>query len=208
MMNDDAMRSFSTGLMPPPLLAAQFAQQKYAVWRSCISDPELASLYRYACRRETLGTMGDDPRSPGAAAAAGDLFIDGLLMDLLPSAEQITRRKLFPTYSYFRVYKRGDILVKHKDRPSCEFSVTLCLGYEAAKPWPLLIEGLEGVRSIELAPGDALYYRGTECTHWREPMEGERMAQVFLHYVDQDGPFAEWKYDKRPAIPFQRPRGG
>lgn len=126
-------------------------------------------------------------------------------MDLLPAAESVTRLKLFPTYSYFRVYKRGDILVKHTDRPACEISVTLCLGYQAEHPWPILFEGQAGISFIELAPGDALFYRGVECTHWREPMVGERAAQAFLHYVDQNGPYAEWKYDKRPAIPFNRP---
>jgi hypothetical protein len=151
--------------------------------------------------------MGHDPRSPGAWAAPGDLFTDGLLMDLLPLAEDVTQLSLFPTYSYFRVYKRGDILVKHTDRPACEISVTLCLGYEAEEPWPLLLESPAGVLPIELEPGDALFYRGTECMHWREPMNGERAAQVFLHYVNQNGPYAEWKYNKRKEIPFSLPQG-
>jgi hypothetical protein len=182
-----------------------FARQKYVVWRACLKDPQLSLLYRYACKRADSGTMGHDARSPGAWAAPGDFFTDGLLMDLLPLAEELTDLRLFPTYSYFRVYKRGDILVRHTDRPSCEISVTLCLGYEADRPWPILLDGPERVSAIELTPGDALLYRGIECTHWREPMEGERAAQAFLHYVDQNGPYAEWKFDKRDAIPFNRP---
>jgi hypothetical protein len=189
-----------------PSLPEIFAQQKYAVYRSCLKDPQLALLYRYACKRADNGTMGTDPRSPGASAAVGDVFMDGLLIDLLAVAEEVTGLKLSPTYSYFRVYERGDFLVKHTDRPSCEISLTLCLGYEAEGPWPLLLHGPAGVSSIELAPGDALLYRGTECTHWREPLNGERVAQVFLHYVDQNGPHAEWKYDKRSNLPFTRPR--
>jgi len=184
-----------------------FAQQKYAVYRSCMKDPQLTLLYRYACKRADNGTMGTDPRSPGAAAAAGDVFMDGLLVDFLSLAEEVTRLRLLPTYSYFRVYKRGDTLVKHMDRPSCEISLTLCLGYEAEGPWPLYLDGPNRISSIELAPGDALLYRGTEMTHWREPMKGERAAQVFLHYVDQNGPYAEWKYDKRKELPFSVPRG-
>jgi hypothetical protein len=183
-----------------------FAREKYVVWRSCLKDPQLSLLYRYACKRADSGTMGHDARSPGAWAAPGDFFTDGLLMDLLPLAENVTHLKLFPTYSYFRVYKRGDILVRHTDRPSCEISVTLCLGYEAERPWPILLDGPNRVTSIELTPGDALFYRGTECTHWREPMNGERAAQVFLHYVDQNGPYADWKYDKRKGLPFSLPR--
>ena len=151
--------------------------------------------------------MRHDGAAAGALAAPGDFFMDGLLMDLLPSAEEVSRLKLFPTYSYFRVYKRGDVLAKHTDRPSCEISLTLCLGYEAERPWPIFVEGPEGASSIELAPGDALFYRGIDCPHWREALDGEYTAQVFLHYVDQSGPYAEWKYDKRPALPFTRPHG-
>jgi len=95
--------------------------------------------------------------------------------------------------------------VKHTDRPSCEISISLCLGYEAEHAWPLLLELPSGTSSIELEPGDALFYRGIEVSHWRQPMKGERAVQVFLHYVDQTGPYAELKYDKRNGIPFAKP---
>jgi hypothetical protein len=77
--------------------ADQFARQKYAVVRGCLADPQLSLLYRYACKRADSGTMGHDPRSPGAWATPGDLFTDGLLMDLLPLAEDVTQLRLFPT---------------------------------------------------------------------------------------------------------------
>lgn len=149
--------------------------------------------------------MNTDPRAPGADAAPGDLFIDGLLLELLPAVEKITTLDLYPTYSYFRVYKHGDVLVKHTDRPSCEITVSVCLGYEGPSTWPLMLEVQTGTSSIGLEPGDALIYRGTEIPHWREPMNGERGAQAFLHYVDQAGSYAEWKYDKRRAIPTINP---
>ncbi len=189
-------------------LADLFAQKKYVVVRSCLKDPELSLLYRYACKRAQIGTMFLDGTSSGAWSAPGDCFMDGLLMDLLPFAEEVSRAKLFPTYSYFRVYSRGDVLEKHTDRPSCEISLSLCLGYQAERPWPLQVEGPAGASSVELAPGDGLLYRGIECPHWREPMDGEQTAQVFLHYVDQNGPYAEWKYDKRPALSFKKPHFG
>ena len=186
-------------------LADQFARQKYAVVRGCLADPQLSLLYRYACKRASIDTMAHDAQVPDALSAHGDLFMDGLLLDTLPQAEEVAQAKLFPTYSYFRVYKNGDVLAKHKDRPSCEISLSLCLGYEAETPWPIWIEGPGGVASIELQPGDALVYRGIECSHWREPMVGERAVQVFLHYVDQNGPYAEWKFDKRPSLSSQKP---
>ena len=186
-------------------LAELFAKQKYVVWRSCLTDPDLSLLYRYACKRAETGTMRLDGTAPGALSAAGDVFMDGVLEQLLEPAEEITRLKLFPTYSYFRVYHRGDVLARHTDRPSCEISLSLCLGYQGEKPWPLMVEGPGGVSSVELGPGDGLLYRGIECPHWRETMDGDTTAQLFLHYVDQNGPYAEWKYDKRPALSFKRP---
>jgi hypothetical protein len=53
---------------------------------------------------------------------------------------------------------------------------------------------------VSLNPGDGLIYRGCDCYHWREPFAGDHLAQVFLHYVDQNGPNTEWKYDKRPRL--------
>src|SRR6266446_5617138 len=186
-------------------LAQLFARQKYVVWRSCLKDPQLSLLYRYACKRADTGTMKLDGTAPGALSAAGDVFMDGLLIDLLPAAEKITQLQLFPTYSYFRVYHRGDVLAKHTDRPSCEISLSLCLGFQGEKPWPLMVEGASGSSAVELNPGDGLLYKGIECPHWREPLNGDFTAQVFLHYVDQNGPYAEWKFDKRSELSFKRP---
>ena len=181
-------------------LADQFGRNKYAVVRACITDPEMSLLYRYACKLATMGLMIHGSQVPNAWSYHGDLFMDGLLLDTLPLAEQVTGTKLFPTYSYFRVYKRGDALTRHTDRHSCEISLTICLGYQAPSPWPIWIETPAGASSIELYPGDALFYRGIECPHWREALMGEQAVQVFLHYVDQNGPYAEWKSDKRPAL--------
>ena|ERR1700736_2570416 len=178
-----------------------FASQRYLVWRSVVPGSHLSRLYRYACRRAEAGTMDlQDGQVPGTPSAGNDIMMDGLLEDLQPAVESVASVNLFPTYSYFRVYKRGDVLRKHTDRPACEISLSLCLGYAADRPWPIWIEGPAGVSRVELEPGDALLYRGTECPHWREACEADNVAQVFLHYVDQRGPHAEWKYDKRPSL--------
>jgi len=186
-------------------LTETFNRQKYVVARGCLEDPHLSLLYRYARKRAALGTMKLDDTSAGALSAPGEVFMDGLLEDLLPLAEETSGLELFPTFSYFRVYQRNDTLERHKDREACEISLSLCLGYEADRPWPMFIEGPAGVSAIELEPGDGLFYRGIECPHWREAFDGEHLAQVFLNYVDQNGPNAEWKYDRRAGLMFKRP---
>jgi hypothetical protein len=91
-------------------------------------------------------------------------------------------------------------LKRHRDRPACEVSLTLNLGFQAEKPWPIWFEVDGEVRTASLEPGDALLYKGIELPHWREPFDGENSAQVFLHYVNQDGQNREWKYDKRFSL--------
>ena len=39
--------------------------------------------------------------------------------------EKETNKKLFPTYSFWRMYTKYNYLAEHDDRPSCEISVTV-----------------------------------------------------------------------------------
>jgi len=45
-------------------------------------------------------------------------------------------------------------------------------------------------------------YSGCEITHWREPLNIKNSwhVQGFFHYVDKNGPYAEYIYDKRNKI--------
>ena len=182
--------------------AEVFERDRYVVIPSLLQEPSLTKFYDYARSVSALlaAPRPGDSQVPGTPSSYGDFMLDGLLVDLLPEVERATGLALFPTYSYFRMYKHGDALAKHTDRPACEISVTLCLGFEAEKPWPIWIDGPQGESSVSLEPGDGLIYRGSECPHWRAEFEGTRQAQVFLHYVDQKGPCADWKFDKRLSI--------
>jgi hypothetical protein len=178
--------------------ATKFRREQCVLLPSLLRPPTLTDCYNYVCRMANSGaTRSGDRQVADTPCAYGDPFIDTILLALLPQVENCAGMKLFPTYSYFRVYKRGDILPKHTDRPACEISVTLCLGGD--RVWPFWLEGSNGVVNLEMAPGDGLVYRGIECTHWREAFEGDRLAQAFLHYVDKNGPHADWKFDKRKA---------
>ena len=182
-----------------------FAAEKYVVVPSMVGEPRLSSLCKYARKRMAVNPtevekMNIDPSAEPTPAAYGDMMIDMLLASLTPQVEQATGLKLFPTFSYYRVYRRGDRLKKHKDRLACEIAVTLCLGYTGEPRWPLWLESPDGDASVTLGPGDAVVYRGIECPHWREALEGEEAVQAFLFYVDQNGPHAEHKFDKRQAL--------
>ena len=132
-----------------------------------------------------------------------DPLIEILLENMRPQVEKIVGKKLYPTYSFFRVYVKGDSLLKHIDRPSCEYSVTVNVANEGGL-WPIYTESSEGqTSSFTLSPGDALIYKGCEVKHWRESKESvTATGQFMLHYVDQDGSFANYKFDKRNGLGF------
>jgi hypothetical protein len=181
--------------------AANFERDRYLVLPALLNKSLLKRFYSYVCEAVESDKGGlQDHQLPDTPFAYGDFITDGLMAGLLPQIEKSSGLKLFPTYSYCRVYKHGDVLSRHTDRVSCEVSISICLGYKPNKPWPFWIEGPKGPSSIILKPGDAVLYRGIECPHWREAFAGEYQAQIFLHYVDQNGPYADWKFDKRAAL--------
>ena len=178
-----------------------FRGNGYLVLDGFLGDPLLTTVHSYMVRKASLDQLGrGDDQVPGTPCAYGDTLMETLLELSCPSIEQLTGLRLFPTYSYFRVYKRGDKLAAHVDRPSCEISVTMNIGYKGDARWPIFFGLPDGPRGIEMNPGDAVVYRGCDIAHWRETFLGEEHAQVFLHFVDQDGPNAGWKFDKRERL--------
>ncbi len=178
-----------------------FLQYGYLVVPRLIAPALTEFLWSYV-HTKFAGRLlsGGDPQVPNTPSDYGDAAFDGLLEYLRPQIEGHTGLELHPTYSYFRLYKRGDRLKRHRDRPACEISVSLNIGQTPSDAWPILVERDHGPYSALLSPGDALVYRGTECFHWREPYQGMQMVQVFLHYVDRNGPHCEQKFDGRPTL--------
>ena len=145
---------------------------------------------------------GEHEQVPNTYSCYGDIAMETLLLKCQPQMEKATGLKLYPAYTYARIYKKGDILKRHKDRFSCEISTTMNLGGD---DWPIYLEpsgkeGMKGVR-VNLKPGDMLIYRGCELEHWREKFKGEECVQVFLHYNNRKTPGAEDNmFDKRPHL--------
>ena len=156
-----------------------------------------------------------DQQIPNTYSHYADHVMETLLMKTLPVMQKETGLELVPTYSYARAYKKGDILKRHKDRPSCEISTTIHLG---GNQWSIFIDPTgsnnvideyknihkpdapKGVK-VDLDIGDMLVYSGCELEHWREQFQGNVCVQVFLHYNHVNGQFAEKnKFDKRPML--------
>jgi hypothetical protein len=138
---------------------------------------------------------------PNTYSQYSNIVMETLLLKCQPKMEEITKLKLYPAYSYARIYKKGDILHKHKDRFSCEISTTMNLGGDS---WPIYLKPFKKTSKdikVILKPGDMLVYRGCDLEHWRTEFTGTQCVQVFLHYNDVKTQGSENnKFDRRPHI--------
>lgn len=151
---------------------------------------------------------------PNTHSKYGDFLMEALLLHFHPLIETAIDARLLPTYSYYRVYKKGDILKPHTDRKACEVSATVAFGWPNSTVWPFKLANNKEYSQQEacslsadephievlLNPGDALIYAGPLVKHWREPLESATYAQAFFHYVYAEGANAALKFDGRAAI--------
>ena len=188
-----------------------FKKDKYQVIKGAVSKELADFCYQYFLnKREVARYLFDekyisgfteyfgvwnDEQVPETYSHYSDIVMETLLQKVKPVMEEQSEIKLTETYSYARIYKKGDELKKHKDRYSCEISTTLNLGGDN---WSIYIE--PDIK-INLKQGDMLMYRGCDLEHWRTPFEGEDCGQVFLHYNDASSKDAKQnKFDGRPMI--------
>ena len=151
----------------------------------------------------------NDEQCPLSEAIHGTVTFDKLLQDLLPHFEKHCGKKLYPTYSYARLYKPGEELKVHRDRPACEISATVTLGF-SGEQWAIYMgdhEDKSNANEILMNVGDAVLYRGNEKWHWREKFEDDWQAQVFLHYVDANGKYKHHKNDNVETVLLNLVRG-
>ena len=106
--------------------------------------------------------------------------------------EKETGLSLKPIYSYNRVYLGGSELKRHVDRNACEISASISLKHyyhDKKYKWPLCM----GNMPLVIHPGDGVIYKGCEIEHWRPIFTQPKECwhhQLFIHYVDINGPNA------------------
>jgi len=209
-----------------------FKKNKYTVIKQAISKDLATFVYNYfLMKKQVYDTCleqryispyetflgyyeGTDEQIPNTYSHYADIAMETLLLKCQPIMEKTTGLKLYPAYTYARIYKKGDVLKRHKDRFSCEISTTMNLGGD---DWAIHLSPKENVGipngkditpsskskgvKVNLNPGDMLVYRGCELEHWREKFKGKSCGQVFLHYNNSKTPGAKDNiFDKRKHL--------
>lgn len=208
-----------------------FKNNKYLLVKSMIPNDICKIATKYAIMQEEVDyTPEDDEYAQvrGSHSRYSDLLMETLQFFLLPKMEKSTGLSLFPTYTYYRIYRPGHELTRHKDRPSCEISTTILLGKfynntNSEYNWGMYIDknsykipieangnfvsGNNPGTLLKQEVGDAIIYRGCDIEHWRDPLQGDPgtyQVQAFFHYIDKNGPFyPEYAYDKRRGLGYK-----
>ena len=176
-----------------------FENNGYVVLTEALNEQQCKELTQYMFNLHQEGKLTQDDQCPQSDAIYGDPVFDKLLADFTKPIGDSVGKQLIPTYTYARIYRPGEILKKHKDRPSCEISATMTLGFDAKFNWPIYFNEEKEIPVI-LEPGDLAVYKGCEICHWRKPFKGNWHVQVFLHYVDANGPYKDHAFDGRPNL--------
>jgi len=209
-----------------------FKKNKYAIIRQAISKDLASFIANYFCMQKQVydtckATRYFSPfeqiigyyetkeeQIPNTYSQYANMAMETLLLKCQPAMEKATGLKLIPSYSYARIYKKGDELKRHKDRFSCEISTTMFLGGDS---WSIYLSpnknvgipngkkitmksNAKGIK-IDLEAGDMLVYSGCELEHWRKKFKGDECVQVFLHYNNcKTKGSKDNLFDKRPHL--------
>jgi len=189
------------------------SKQNYTVVKSFLHR-DLCKIAEQYCLFQMLNNFSPDTENgqvPGTHSVYSDSLMESLLLYAKPNMEEVVGLKLIPTYSYYRVYRPGDILKEHTDRFACQISATITLGYKYNNSgddykWRLYGYVNNEKKYIDSDVGDAIVYKGCDLVHGRDVFDADKDSyhvQVFLHYVNAEEPnIDQYVYDGRPGIGY------
>ncbi|HEX4638353.1 MAG TPA: hypothetical protein VH170_02590 [Chthoniobacterales bacterium] len=183
--------------------ARQFRKSRYLFVKELLPAEILRYLKIYYDILLENGLFTRDDQCPASLSLGGDPGLDAVLEWIRPEVGRLVGLELAPAYSYTRRYGKGELLARHKDRQSCEVSVTLSI--EVPKGGAPSVIYLKSPNSratkIAMREGDGCIYAGGEIEHWRDRFKRDGYIQLFLHFISKSGPYyPEHLFDGRQCL--------
>jgi hypothetical protein len=114
-------------------------------------------------------------------------------LKITPHVSKILNKEIIPTFCFTRMYFEGSKLNFHTDRKACEIAVTRC---HQGEPWKMYIEDEDFITQT----GTSICYEGIEKQHGRITPLTYKALYSFYFWVEKDGKYDEFKYDKEPKM--------
>jgi hypothetical protein len=192
----------------------QFEENGFLIVPNLVQDvsylfsplPEQRGMVIYDGTGKIIFSTEDEPQVGGSFSSYRNPIYRELFYETKQKIEKILSMSLEPTYYFDRFYFQGQSLSPHVDRESCEVSVSIQLSTNAQTLWPLWFKKPDGTYDcVTLKSGDGVIYKGCEIEHWRDPLGSDAIVdeeffvkgkiyhhQIFLHYVNADGPYLQF----------------
>ncbi len=183
--------------------AKQFRQKRYLLLKGMLPPPLLEYLKVYYAILLADNYFSHDSQCPSSLSLGCDPGLDAVMELIRPEVSRLVGFALAPTYSYTRLYVKGDILARHVDRAACEISVTTSIQIpKGAEPSVMYLKAPHGKEAkVEMLEGDGCIYAGTEVEHWRKQFRVDGYIQLFLHFVARRGPhYPDLLFDGRERL--------
>jgi len=167
-------------------------EQRYAVLREILPPGPRGRLRHYVrqlVQRGYFPALGDG-QVELRSALHNEPTIASLHRGLAGIVGSLCGEAVQASYCYLSCYEEGAVLPRHKDRPQCNYNLSLVLDMQSLTtatepdPWPIYLE-LDGrPEPVLLQVGDGLVYSGTDLWHWRDALpRGQRAIVCFFHFV-------------------------
>lgn len=142
-----------------------------------------------------------DPTMRGAFSMYCPVCFEALGQYQQPLLEKLIGKKLHQTFSYGRIYVRDTELYPHRDRTSGEWVGNICISSDPEYDWAFYVDVQGKTFEVVAHTGDLIVFKGHEDMHWRHKYQGDKeQIQCFVSYVEQDGKYADRKWDGRPML--------
>ena len=184
--------------------ASEFETKRMVYIPNAITLPDVDLLNNEIHSLSMSGKGVSDHQCPISESFYNPPKCKQILQNMVEPLSKLLGIDLDFAYCYARLYLPGEVLEPHTDRESCEISATMTLGYHGNMMWPIYMgehsEDSKG-HKVNIGIGDMLMYHGKELRHWRDPFNGVWQTQLFLHFIDKNGPYAEHAQDKIEVPP-------
>jgi hypothetical protein len=167
---------------------------QYAALRKIIRPPQLAALRRYFRALDAGGHLKASSNTHYAhhrRSIYDEETARFVQQQITALVNRITPAPVRPSHCQVSVYQPGAFLRRHKDRPQYVWNLSLVVDarpeLEEAGAWPICVEVDGQTREVRLEIGDAVLYRGSEFTHWRDALpEDQSVTLLFCFFSPTD----------------------
>ncbi len=168
--------------------------EQHAVLRKIIHPLQLSALRRYFRALDARGRLRASSNKHYAhrrRSVYDEETARFVQQQINALVNRITPAPVRPSHCQVSVYQPGAFLRRHRDQPQYVWNLSLVVDAEPEtderEAWPICIEVEGRARAVRLEIGDAVLYRGSELTHWRDVLpDAHSVTLLFCFFSPAD----------------------